>query len=275
MTVDINPSHALDAPESRVARPESASQPDRVAVLYRMVMPDHVCPFGLKSLDLLKRQGFVIDDRWIRTREEQEALKARLQVASTPQTFIGGRRVGGWDELRQHFGREVRAADEPSYVPVLAVFGTAAALAVASAIATGAPNAPALLLARFVATAMCLLAMLKLQDIETFSTMFLNYDLLARRVVRYAYIYPWAEFGAGVLMLAGVGGFIAAPVALAIGTVGAASVIKAAYIDRRELKCACVGGGGSVPLGFVSLTENLMMIGMGAWMLVEMASRTM
>ena len=54
--------------------------------------------------------------------------------------------------------------------------------------------------------------------------------------------------------------------ALFIGTIGAISVFKAVYIDKRELKCACVGGGSNVPLGFVSLTEILMMIFMGLWM---------
>lgn len=37
-------------------------------------------------------------------------------------------------------------------------------------------------------------------------------------------------------------------------------------MDRRELKCACVGGSSNVPLGFVSLNENLMMIAMAVWM---------
>jgi len=45
------------------------------------------------------------------------------------------------------------------------------------------------------------------------------------------------------------------------------SVFKAVYIDRRELKCACVGGSSKVPLGFVSLTENLAMVAMALWML--------
>ena len=45
------------------------------------------------------------------------------------------------------------------------------------------------------------------------------------------------------------------------------SVFKAVYIDKRELKCACVGGSSRVPLGFVSLTENLAMVGMAFWML--------
>ena len=113
---------------------------------------------------------------------------------------------------------------------------------------------------------MCVLALLKLQDIESFSTMFLNYDLLARRWVGYGYVYPFAEGLAGVLMVARVLDWISVPVALFIGTVGAVSVFKAVYIDRREIKCACVGGASKVPLGFVSLTENLMMIGMAIWM---------
>ena len=50
------------------------------------------------------------------------------------------------------------------------------------------------------------------------------------------------------------------------GPSGAASVFKAVYIDKRELKCACVGGSSNVPLGFISLTENLMMVAMAVWM---------
>ncbi len=81
--------------------------------------------------------------------------------------------------------------------------------------------------------------------------------------------YPYAELIAGVLKIAGALIWIAAPLALFIGGVGAVSVFKAVYIDKRELKCACVGGDSNVPLGFVSLTENLMMIGMAVWMLAS------
>ena len=119
----------------------------------------------------------------------------------------------------------------------------------------------------FIGLSMMALAMLKLQNLETFSTMFLNYDLLAKRWLPYGRIYPFAELGAGALMVAGVATWLSAPVALFIGGIGAVSVIKAVYIDRRELKCACVGGGSNVPLGFLSLTENLMMIAMAVWML--------
>ena len=69
-------------------------------------------------------------------------------------------------------------------------------------------------------------------------------------------------------MVAGVLTWLSVPIALFIGTIGAASVFQAVYIDKRELKCGCVGGSSNVPLGFVSLTENLMMIAMAVWMAV-------
>jgi hypothetical protein len=121
----------------------------------------------------------------------------------------------------------------------------------------------------FIAFSMVILALLKLQDVESFSSMFLNYDLLGRRWVPYSYLYPFAELLAGILMVAGALMWLSIPVALFIGTIGAVSVFKAVYIDRRTLKCACVGGNSNVPLGFVSLTENLMMIAMALWMLLR------
>jgi glutaredoxin len=240
--------------------------PKPTATLYRMVMPGHVCPFGLKARHLLKSKGYAVDDRWLRTRAETDAFKAEHGVQTTPQTFIEGKRIGGYDDLRRFFGKRVRGADETSYRPVLAVFAMTASMALAASQA--AFGSPLTLQAAswFVAFSMCALALLKLQDVERFSTMFLNYDLLARRWVPYATLYPFAEGLAGLLMVAGVLPWLSVPIALFIGGVGATSVIKAVYIDRREIKCACVGGATRVPLGAVSLIENLMMIAMAVWM---------
>ena len=240
-----------------------------VATLYRMVMPGHVCPYGLKARHLLRRKGYRVDDHWLRTREQTDAFQREHDVETTPQVFIDGERIGGYDDLRRHFGLKVVEPDETRYRPVAAVFAMAALLALAaSQAAFGSPWTPRAA-TWFVAVSMCLLAMLKLQDVESFSTMFLNYDLLARRWVPYAYFYPYAEALAGVLMIAGVLWWLSGPVALFVGGVGAVSVFKAVWIDKRELKCACVGGGSQVPLGFVSLTENLMMLGMGLWVLAS------
>jgi glutaredoxin len=241
----------------------------KTATIYRMVMPDHLCPFGLKSVDLLKRKGYRIDDHWLKTRAEHDAFKAAHNVETTPQTFIGGKQVGGYEDLKRFFEMRVADPNAPSYRPVIVVFAVAALMSLAVSWATSGTLLTIRSAEWFIAFSMCILALLKLQDIESFSTMFLGYDLLARRFVPYSYVYPYAELLAGVLMVAGALIWVSVPVALFIGTVGAFSVFKAVYIEKREIKCACVGGNSKVPLGFVSLTENLMMIAMAVWMVVR------
>lgn len=239
---------------------------EKTATLYRMVMEEHLCPFGLKAKALLERKGYGVDDRWLQTREETEAFQREHDVETTPQVFIEGRRIGGYDALREHLGQHVPGEDETSYRPVVAIFAVAFSMGLAVSWAALGTVFTLRALEWSVAISMCLLGVQKLQDVESFSTMFLGYDLLARRHVGYAWLYPFGETLAGVLMLAGALLWIAAPVALFIGTVGAVSVLKAVYIDRRALRCACVGGSSKVPLGFVSLTENLMMVAMAIWM---------
>jgi glutaredoxin len=244
-----------------------APSPDRKAVLYRMATPQHLCPWGLRARHLLRSRGYQVDDRLLRTGQENEAFKAEHGVKTTPQAFIGGQRIGGYEDLRRYFGLKVRDPKAVTYAPVIAVFAMAGLMALAASQA--AVGTPLTLQAGqwFIAFSMCVLALLKLGDVEGFATMFLGYDLLAQRWVPYGYIYPFAEALAGVLMASGRLTWLSAPLALFIGSVGAVSVFKAVYLDRRELKCACVGGSSNVPLGFVSLTENLMMVAMAVWML--------
>lgn len=241
----------------------------KTATLYRMVMPDHVCPYGLKARHLLRSEGYQIDDRWLKTRAETDAFKAEHDVETRPQVFIKDQRIGGYDALKRHFGQHVPEKGETSYRPIVALFAMTALIALGASYYAFGTALTVTTAEWFVSISMCVLALLKLQDVSTFSTMFLNYDLLARRWVPYGTVYPFAEGLAGVLMTAHVLDIVSIPVALTIGGIGAASVVKAVYIDKRELKCACVGGSSSVPLGFVSLTENLMMIAMALWMLVH------
>lgn len=255
--------------QERQANEQAGSTGVRHATLYRMVTDKHVCPFGLKALDLLKRSGFDVDDNWLRTRAETDAFKAQHDVKTTPQVFIDGKRIGGYDALREHFGLSVRDPKAKSYAPVIAVFAMAALMALAASWAAFGSLLTVRAAEWFIAISMCILAILKLRDLESFSNMFLGYDLLAQRIVPYAYIYPFAEAFAGVLMIAGALMWLSVPVALFIGSVGAASVFKAVYIDKRDLRCACTGGDSNVPLGFISLTENLMMIAMAIWMMIK------
>jgi uncharacterized membrane protein YphA (DoxX/SURF4 family) len=191
-------------------------------------------------------------------------------VKSTPQTFINRKRIGGFDDLNTYFGKILTSKDATTYKPVIALFLVAALMAIGITWLTLETVFAERTVEWFISISMVLLGLQKLQDVERFATMFLNYDLLAQRWIRYGYVYPFVETGAGLLMMAGVMTWLSAPAALIVASIGAISVFKAVYIDKRELKCACVGGDSKVPLGFVSLTENLMMIGMAVWMLSKL-----
>jgi glutaredoxin len=254
--------------QTAISTPAKAAATAKTATIHRMVMPNHTCPYGLKALDLLNRKGFTVEDRWLTTREETDAFKAKHDVQTTPQIFIGGERIGGHDDLRLYLGLSVADPKATTYQPVIALFAMTGLMALAASFAVYGTPFTIRAGEWFIAFSMCILAMLKLQNVDKFATMFLNYDLLAKRWVPYSRIYPFAEGLAGVLMAAGALNWLSIPVALFIGGIGAVSVFKAVYIDKRELKCACVGGDSNVPLGFVSLTENVMMVAMALWMLL-------
>ena len=117
-TTDASSDLAVDGPE--VVREKSRAT-GKTASLYRMAMPGHLCPFGLKSLSLLKRKGYEIEDNTFDTRDEVDAFMEAQGVETTPQTWIDGKRIGGYTDLKKHFGYKVLGKDEtPLHVLELA-----------------------------------------------------------------------------------------------------------------------------------------------------------
>ena len=75
---------------------------DKSATLVRMVLPDHECPFGVRAKQMLEQNGFEIEERVLASRDEVDAFKAEQGVATTPQVFIAGTRIGGSDDLERY-----------------------------------------------------------------------------------------------------------------------------------------------------------------------------
>ena len=232
----------------------------RAVRLYRMDLPEHPCPWGLRALRLLEQQGIPFEDHRLTSTEAVEAFKAAHGVATTPQVFAGDERIGGYSDLAARLGVRPETADV-SYAPVVAVFVTAGLMA--AVLDAG--------ISGFMGIAISLLAMLKLMDVAAFATSFLKYDLLSQRWRGWARLYPGIELlvGLGVLQqpeAVGAAQLVGA-VALVLGAMGMVSVGKAVFVDHLALNCACVGGNSKTPLGVVSFAENLLMTGMGVVML--------
>ena len=74
----------------------------REATLYRMKLPTHECPYGLLAKRMLEDSGFEVDDRLLTSREQVDSFEEEHGVATTPQIFIDGERIGGSEELASY-----------------------------------------------------------------------------------------------------------------------------------------------------------------------------
>lgn len=192
----------IDGPEAARTKSKGA---DKTVSLYRMAMPGHLCPFGLKSKSMLERKGYTVDDNLLESRDDVDAFMEAHGVETTPQTFIDGDRIEGYSELKKHFGYKVLGEDDTTYTPVIAIFASTALMALAIVLNLYEGFPVLTWLKWFFATSTVALAIQKLQDVEGFVNGFLGYDLLAQRYVPYGYAYPFAELWAGVGMMALIG----------------------------------------------------------------------
>ena len=217
------------------------------------------CSFGKKAVALLQEKSIPFEDHIFDSKAEEEALKSKYNVSTTPQIFIDGERIGGFSDLQKYFGdtKGEPAEDKQSYQPVIAVFSVTALLSLATS--TG--------LMGFMGFSLTALALLKLMDVKGFIEGFEKYDLLTQVFRPYGYLYPFLELAAGLGFLSGVAPITTGGLSTFVGLAGGISVFKAVYIDKQDLNCACVGGNNAVPLGFISFTENAMMVGMGIYWL--------
>ena len=79
---------------------------DKQATLYRMVLPEHECPFGRRAKEMLQAAGYEIDEQILDTREAVDAYKEKEGVSTTPQVFNDGERIGGSDALEAYLAKQ-------------------------------------------------------------------------------------------------------------------------------------------------------------------------
>ncbi|WP_230558793.1 glutaredoxin domain-containing protein [Sphingomonas segetis] len=71
----------------------------RRVILYRMKLPEHECPYGLRAKQLLEEGGIPFEERLLTSRDEVDAFEDELGVETTPQVFVDDERIGGSEEL--------------------------------------------------------------------------------------------------------------------------------------------------------------------------------
>ena len=112
----------------------------------------------------------------------------------------------------------------------------------------------------------------KMLDLAGFASSYRMYDLLAKRLPAYAYIYPFIELGLGTSYLLAyrpmlINMMLVNMVTLIVMTFSSIGVILA-VMNKQKIRCACLGTGFNLPMTTVTIIEDLLMAAMAAWMLV-------
>ncbi len=110
----------------------------------------------------------------------------------------------------------------------------------------------------------------KLLDLRGFVDSFQTYDVLARRVRAYGFLYPFLELGLGIaylLKLAPLATNITTLLIMGIGIIG----VTQALLNKRQIKCACLGTVFNLPMSRVTFVEDALMGAMALVMIAQIA----
>ena len=119
----------------------------------------------------------------------------------------------------------------------------------------------------FMAGFFIVFAFFKLLNIEGFANSYQMYDIIAARWKAWGYVYPFVELALGIAYLINFAPFytnFTTAIILGISSIG---VIES-NINKRKIKCACLGDVFSLPMSTVTIIEDLTMVGMAIWMLL-------
>lgn len=106
----------------------------------------------------------------------------------------------------------------------------------------------------------------KLLDVPAFALSYSSYDIVARRWLGYGYVYPFLELALGAAYLADFRPVLTNAATLVVMGVSTVGVVQS-LLARRKIRCACLGAVFNLPMSYITLTEDLLMVGMAAAML--------
>lgn len=101
----------------------------------------------------------------------------------------------------------------------------------------------------------------KLINLRGFADSYSTYDLLAKNIYSYGYIYPFIELGLGVAYLTGWQPFYTNVLTIFVMGFSSIGVIQS-LVNKRKLQCACLGAMFNLPMSTVTLFEDMLMAGM-------------
>jgi hypothetical protein len=109
----------------------------------------------------------------------------------------------------------------------------------------------------------------KFLDLKGFAESYAMYDVIAKRIPVWGYIYPFVELGLGIAFCANYAPKLTNTIALIVMSVSIIGVLESVF-NKRKIQCACLGAVFNLPMSTVTIIEDALMIVMSATMLFLM-----
>lgn len=151
-----------------------------------------------------------------------------------------------------------------TYQPLLILISLIALCSVAIQIPSGKIS-PAETMRFFMAGFFLAFSFFKLLDIAGFARAYAGYDLIAQRWLGWGLLYPFIELALGLAYLTHWQPTLTNAVTVIVMGISAIGVIRA-VVNKKAIRCACLGSVFQLPMSTVTIVEDLAMMSMAAAM---------
>ena len=212
-------------------------------------------------IDLAKGRVAIDMDRHISTTELAEALKdyPKYQISESNHNYHVTTANSEPDELKSWF---------ETYKPILLIFGYIIGVTILIEVINGA-----FIWHRWMAHLMggffLVFSFFKLLNLKGFAESYSMYDIVAKKWQGWGYVYAFTELALGIAFLTGFTPIITNTVTFIVMSVSIIGVLQS-VLNKRKIKCACLGDVFNLPMTTITVIEDALMIAMSAIMLLTL-----
>ena len=106
----------------------------------------------------------------------------------------------------------------------------------------------------------------KFLDLKGFAESYKMYDIVAKRIPFWAYLYPFVELGLGLSFLSNIFPLFTNSITFIVMTISIIGVLQA-VLNKKKIQCACLGAVFNLPMSTVTIIEDALMIVMSGVMI--------
>ena len=103
-------------------------------------------------------------------------------------------------------------------------------------------------------------------DLKGFSESYSMYDIVAKKVKAWGFMYAFIELGLGIAYATNFQPIFTNIVTLVVMSISIIGVLQSVF-NKRKIQCACLGAVFNLPMSTVTIIEDALMIAMSAVMI--------